>query len=324
MLHEMIDRARGDGSDFEYEHRLQMPDHSVKYLHMIAHGTRDQHGRLEYIGAVQDVTERRLSEEALGNVRSELAHVARVTTLGALTASIAHEVNQPLSGIITNASTCLRMLADDPPNVDGARETARRTIRDANRASDVITRLRALLAKKAATTETVNLNEATREVVALSWSELQRSRVILRAELGDDLPPVTGDRVQLQQVILNLLLNASEAMSGVADRPRQLVIRTERDEGGRVRLTVQDAGVGFEPQDANKLFEPFYTTKSGGMGIGLSVSSSIIESHHGRLWAAPNDGPGAAFSFSIPRGPKAATAADSIRAMQNPPGTDGA
>ena len=322
MLSEMIDRARGDGSDFEYEHRLQMPDHSVKYLHMIAHGTRDQDGQLEYIGAVQDVTERRLSEEALGNVRSELAHVARVTSLGALTASIAHEVNQPLSGIITNASTCLRMLAADPPNVDGARETAQRTIRDGHRASDVITRLRALFSKKDATTESVNLNEATREVIALSWSELQRSRVILRAELGDDLPPVTGDRVQLQQVILNLLLNASEAMSGVDDRPRQLVIRTDRDEGGRVRLTVQDAGGGFEPQDADKLFEPFYTTKSGGMGIGLSVSRSIIESHHGRLWAAPNDGPGAAFSFSIPRGLEDMMGAHSLGAIRTPAATE--
>ena len=227
--------------------------------------------------------------------------MARVTSLGALTASIAHEVNQPLSGIITNASTCLRMLAADPPNVDGARETARRTIRDGNRASDVITRLRALFSKKDATTESVDLNEATREVIALSLSELQRNRVILRPELADDLPPVTGDRVQLQQVILNLLRNASDAMSGVDDRPRQLVIRTERDEGDRVRLTVQDAGVGFDPQGVDRLFEAFYTTKSGGMGIGLSVSRSIIESHHGRLWAAPNDGPGATFSFSIPR-----------------------
>ncbi len=144
----MIGRARGDGGDFEHEHRLLMPDHSVKFLRLVAHGTRDEDGQLEYIGAVQDVTERRLSEEALGKVRSELAHMARVTTLGALTASIAHEVNQPLSGIITNASTCLRMLAADPPNVDGARETARRTIRDGNRASDVITRLRALFSKK--------------------------------------------------------------------------------------------------------------------------------------------------------------------------------
>ena len=319
----MVERARGgDGRDFEYEHRLQMPDGSVKYLHMVAHGTRDQDGQLEYIGAIQDVTERRLSEEALSKVRSELAHVARVTSLGALTASIAHEVNQPLSGIITNASTCLRMLAADPPNVDGARETARRTIRDGNRASDVITRLRALFSKKDATTESVDLNEATREVIALSLSELQRNRVILRPELADDLPPVTGDRVQLQQVILNLLLNASDAMSDVDDRPRQLVIRTERDEDDCVRLTVQDAGVGFEPQDVDRLFEAFYTTKSGGMGIGLSVSRSIIESHHGRLWAAPNDGPGATFSFSIPRGPEGVTGAHSLDAIRTPAVTD--
>jgi signal transduction histidine kinase len=259
--------------------------------------------------------ERRLSEEALSKVRSELAHVARAQSLGVLTASIAHEVNQPLSGIITNANTCLRMLAADPPNVDGARETARRTIRDGNRAADVVTRLRALFSRKDATTEPVDLNEAAREVIALSLSELQRSRVILRPELADILPPVTGDRVQLQQVILNLLLNATEAMSSVNDRPRQLVIRTERDEGDRVRLTVQDAGVGLDPQGADKLFEAFYSTKSGGMGIGLSVSRSIIESHHGRLWAAPNDGPGATFAFSIPRTPEGATNAPCVGAV---------
>jgi signal transduction histidine kinase len=235
-----------------------------------------------------------------------------------LTASIAHEVNQPLSGIVTNAGTCLRMLAADPPNVDGARETARRTIRDANRASDVITRLRALFSRKNATTESVDLNEATREVIALSSRELQRSRLTLRAELADDLPPVTGDRVQLQQVILNLLLNASDAMSGVDDRPRELVIRTEIDESNRVRLTVQDAGVGFEPQAVGRLFEAFYTTKSGGMGIGLSISRSIIESHHGRLWARPNDGPGATFSFSIPRASKGVTDTHSLGVIRMP------
>jgi signal transduction histidine kinase len=210
------------------------------------------------------------------------------------------------------------MLAADPPNVDGARETARRTIRDGNRASDVITRLRALFSRKNATTESVDLNEATREVITLLLRELQRSRAILRAELADDLPPVTGDRVQLQQVILNLLVNASDAMSGVDDRPRELVIRTEIDESDRVRLTVQDAGVGFEPQSADKLFEPFYTTKSDGMGIGLSVSRSIIESHHGRLWAAPNDGPGATFSFSIPRRPENIKRARSLGATWTP------
>jgi len=279
---------------------LMMPDRSIKYLHAVAHATRDQDGQLEYIAAVSDVTARRLSEEARDKARSELAHVARVTSLGALAASIAHEVNQPLSGIITNASTCLRMLSGDPPDVNGACETARRTIRDGNRAADVITRLRALFGKKEATTELVDLNAATRDVIALSQSELQRSRVAVRVELDDELPSVAGDRVQLQQVILNLLLNASEAMNGVEDRPRQLTIRTERDGGDGVRLTVQDVGVGFAPQALNSLFEAFYTTKSSGMGIGLSVSRSIIESHHGRIWAAPHDGPGATFAFSIP------------------------
>jgi PAS domain S-box-containing protein len=313
-----VERCRRDGGNVEFEFRLQMPNRSVKYVRVVSHSSRDESGQLEYTGTIQDMTERRLSEEALGKVRSELAHMARVTSLGALTASIAHEVSQPLSGIITNASTCLRMLAADPPNVDGARETARRTIRDGNRASDVITRLRALFSRKNATTESVDLNEATREVITLLLRELQRSRAILRAELADDLPPVTGDRVQLQQVILNLLVNASDAMSGVDDRPRELVIRTEIDESDRVRLTVQDAGVGFEPQSADKLFEPFYTTKSDGMGIGLSVSRSIIESHHGRLWAAPNDGPGATFSFSIPRRPENIKRARSLGATWTP------
>jgi len=320
LLDDMINRARVAASDFEYEHRLLMPDHSVKYLHLIAHAVRDGHGRLEYIGAVQDVTERRLSEATLSKIRSDLAHVARVTSLGVLTASIAHEVNQPLSGIITNAGTCLRMLNADPPNVDGARETALRAIRDGNRASDVVARLRALFAKKAAAAESVDLNEATREVVALSLSELQRNRVIVREDLAEDLPPVAGDRVQLQQVILNLLLNASDAMSNVDDRPRQLVIRTERDEGDCVRLTVQDAGLGFEGQAVDKLFEAFYTTKSGGMGIGLSVSRSIIESYHGRIWAVPNDGPGATFSFSIPRSHEAATGDPSHGTIRTPDG----
>lgn len=302
LLNDMVDKARSAVSDFEYEHRLVMPDQSVKYVHMVAHGSRDQEGRLEYIGAVQDVTDRRLSEEALSEVRSELAHMTRVMSLGTLTASIAHEVNQPLSGIITNASTCLRMLDAEPPNVDGARQTAQRTIRDGHRASDVITRLRALFSKRDTTTEAIDLNEAIREVIALSRSELQRSQVISRVELADYLPTVTGDRVQLQQVVLNLLLNATDAMRGIDDRPRQLIVRTERDEGDQVRLSVQDAGVGFGPQGVDKLFEPFYTTKTGGMGIGLAVSRSIIERHHGRLWATPNDGPGATFSFSIPRG----------------------
>ncbi|HYP01987.1 MAG TPA: PAS domain-containing protein [Pyrinomonadaceae bacterium] len=317
LFDEVIAQARA-GGDFEYEHRLLMPDHSIKYLHVIAHETRGRDDELEYVGAVQDVTERRLSEEALGKLRSQLAHVSRVATLGALTASIAHEVNQPLAGIITNASTCLRMLGADPPNLDGARETLRRTIRDGHRAADVITRLRALFSRKGAPTESVDLNEAAREVIALLQSELQRSGIILRTELSDDLQPVTGDRIQLQQVILNLLRNGADAMSGIEDRPRQLVIRSERDEGDRVRLSVQDAGVGLDPQGVERLFDAFYTTKSDGMGIGLSVSRSIIERHQGRLWAASNDGHGATFSFSIPLGFEEVTSASGIGATRTP------
>jgi signal transduction histidine kinase len=307
LWNDILDQARRAVSDLDYEHRLLMLDHSVKYIRVVAHGSRDNDGRLEFVGAVQDVTQRRSSEDALAKTQSELAHVARLTSLGALTASIAHEVNQPLSGIITNASTCLRMLAADPPDVDGALETTRRTIRDSNRASDVITRLRGLFSKKEATTESVDLNEATREVIALLLNEIQRNRVILRTELAGDLPLVTGDRVQLQQVILNLVRNGSDAMCAVEDRPRQLVIRTQRDEGGCVRLTVQDEGVGLDPRASDRLFEPFYTTKGDGMGMGLSVSRSIIERHHGRLWAVPNDGPGATFSFSIPSDPEGTT-----------------
>jgi PAS domain S-box-containing protein len=299
LFQNQIERSRRDGSDVQLEIRLRMPGGAVKYVHVVAHSRADG-GQLEYIGAVQDVTQRRLSEATLAKVRSELASVARITSLGVLTASIAHEVNQPLAGIITNASTCLRMLGADPPDVDGARETARRAIRDGNRASDVITRLRALFNKKELTLEPLDLNEATREVIALSLSDLERHRVILQSNLADDLPILTGDRIQLQQVILNLLRNASEAMDDVHERPRVLLIKTEREDGDRVRLSVRDAGIGLVPQTLDSLFDAFYTTKTGGMGIGLFVSRSIVESHQGRLWAEPNDGPGATFSFSIP------------------------
>jgi PAS domain S-box-containing protein len=303
LLERMVDKARDGRDDFEQQYRLVMPDHSIRYLHAVAHATWDQDGQLEYIAAVQDLTARRRSEDALAKARSELAKVARVTSLGVLTASIAHEVNQPLSGIITNAGTCLRMLDADPPNLEGARETARRTIRDGNRASGVIKRLRALFSNDELTLELLDLNEVTREVMALSVSDLQRNRVAHRLELAEDLPNITGDRIQLQQVVLNLLRNASDAMHDVHDRPRQVLIRTEREAGDRVRVSVRDAGVGVDPEGMNQLLDAFYTTKSDGMGIGLSVSRTIIEKHRGRLWAEPNDGPGATFSFSIPSAP---------------------
>jgi PAS domain S-box-containing protein len=301
--------ARGmSGVDVNFAFRIVPPHGAVKHVRGIAHVIEQVDGRPMFVGALQDVTESVVAEEALNKARSELAHVARVSTVSALTASIAHEIKQPLSGIITNASACLRMLSADPPNVDGARETVKRTIRDGNRVSDVITRLRALFSRKELTLESLDLSEATREVVALSLSDLQRNRVVLQSQLADDLPPVTGDRVQLQHVILNLLRNASDAMVAIHDRPRQLVIETEREDGERVRLTVRDAGIGVDRESVDKLFDPFYTTKSGGMGIGLAISRSIIESHHGRIWAAPNDGPGATFAFSIPIAPKASAA----------------
>jgi C4-dicarboxylate-specific signal transduction histidine kinase len=246
-----------------------------------------------------DIDDRKRAEEELRNSQSELARVTRVMTMGQLTASIAHEVNQPLSGIITNAGTCLRMLDANPPNVEGAREATRRTIRDGHRASDVITRLRTLYSKKEPAVEPTDINEVAREVTALSSTEIQRNGVTLRQEFADDLPRALGDRIQLQQVILNLLRNAVDAMSSIDDRPKELLVRTERD-GDQVRLSVKDSGVGLTPQAADKMFEAFYTTKTDGMGIGLSISRSIIEAHQGRLWATGNDGPGSTFSFSIP------------------------
>jgi len=299
--------ARGmTGTDVDFLFRLLTSRGAVKHIRGMARVVVQNADRPLFIGALQDITESKVAEAALDKARSELARAARVTTLNALTASIAHEINQPLASLITNASICLRRLNADPPNIDGARETVMRTIRDGNRASDVITRLRALFSKKEFTLETLDLNEVTREVVALSLGDLQRNQVILQSELADDLPCVTGDRVQLQQVILNLLRNASDAMGSVEDRTRQLLIRTQRDGDDRVRLNVQDAGCGVNPQDFEKLFDAFYTTKSGGMGIGLSVSRSIIERHQGRLWAESNDGPGTTFSFSIPCGPAVA------------------
>ena len=293
--------ARGmSGTDVNFAFRIVPVRGAVKHVRGVAHVVEKVAGRPMFVGALQDVTENKVAEEALNRAGAELAHVSRVTTLSALTASIAHEINQPLSGIITNAGTCLRMLDANPPDIDGARETARRTIRDGNRASDVVTRLRALFSKREFTLEPLDLNEATQEVIALSSNDLQRNRIILRSELADDLPIITGDRIQLQQVILNMLRNASDAMVDVHDRPRHLMIKTQREAGAGVRLTVRDAGVGLPLQSLASLFDAFYTTKSGGMGIGLFVSRSIVKRHHGRLWAEPNDGPGATFSFSIP------------------------
>jgi C4-dicarboxylate-specific signal transduction histidine kinase len=241
-----------------------------------------------------------LVKHALDQTRSELAHVARVATLNAMSASFAHEVSQPLSGILTNADTCLRMLAADPPDLAGVAETVRRTIRDAGRALDVLRRLRAMVTTRALSTERADLNELAQEVIALSTGELQRNGVLLQTDFTDDLPRVSVDRVQIQQVILNLLLNAAEAMAEIVDRPRALDVSTRRHEDGSVWLAVRDSGVGVDPRGVERLFAAFYTTKPEGLGVGLSISRSIIESHNGRIWAEANDGPGATFSFCIP------------------------
>ncbi len=289
------------GREVDYEYRILTPGGLVKYVHLVAHCARDRDGRREVVGVIQDVSAQRRSEEALGRLQSELAHVTRVASVGALTASIAHEVNQPLAGVVANASTCVRMLERESPNLERARTTARRAIRDAMRASEVIAHVRALVTRATPTAGPVDLNEATREVVALSRGELQRARTTARLELAADLPLVSGDRVQLQQVVLNLLRNALEAMAGVAGRPKEVVIRTTAGDDGPVTLSVCDAGEGVDPRGSERLFDAFYTTKPGGMGVGLSVSRSIVESHGGHLWAAPNEGPGATFTFSVPR-----------------------
>jgi PAS domain S-box-containing protein len=261
--------------------------------------TLDQ--RKIFTGFIRDISGKKRAEEELRNSQAELARMMRVMTIGQLTASIAHEVNQPLSGIVMNASTCLRMLSGDQPNIEGARETARRTIRDGNRASEIVTRLRTLFKRKEVAAESIDLNDAAREVIALSLSELQRDRILVRHDLAENLPAVKGDRIQLQQVILNLMRNALDAMRDVDDRPRELRNKTESDDSKNVKLTMQDTGIGFAPDAANRLFDSFYTTKDGGMGVGLSVSRSIIEAHRGRIWASANEGPGSSFAFSIPR-----------------------
>jgi len=286
-----------------FENRLRARDGSY---HWISWNAAPDGGRIYGMG--RDVTEHKRAQDALNRAGAELGRVSRLTALSALTASIAHEVNQPLTGIITNAATCLRMLDSVPPEIDAARDATRRTIRDGNRAADVVARLRALFSNREFTPESIDLNAAVREVVALSANHLQRHRIIVQSEL-DDLPLVTGDRTQLQQVVLNLLRNAADAMADIDGRPRELLIRTTREDGDRVRVTVRDAGVGLSAQNVEAMFDAFYTTKSGGMGIGLFVSRSIIERHQGRLWAEPNDGaPGATFSFAIPcRGSEAAS-----------------
>jgi PAS domain S-box-containing protein len=300
FVEQTVDRAVREGSDLEMDYQLVLTDGSTKYLQSLGHPViRESGGPVEFIGTVMDVTERKRAEEALRDAQAELAHVTRVTTMGELTASIAHEINQPLAAVVTNANACLRWLAGPIPNLGEAREALARITRDGKRASDVIGRIRALVKKSSTEKASLDLNEAIQEVVVLVQSEIQKSGVTLQMELAIDLPQILGNRVQLQQVILNLVMNGIEAMSGVTDRSRELLIKSSQHESDKVLVAVQDCGVGIDSQNIEKVFDAFYTTKSQGMGMGLAISRSIVENHGGQLRAVPNQGPGATFQFTL-------------------------
>ena len=247
-----------------------------------------------------EMRERQRAEEALQKAQAELAHITRVMTLGELMASIAHEVNQPLAAVVTNAQACLRWLALETPRLDEARAAVERIVRDSNRTSEVIQRIRALVKKTEPQMVALDINDVIREAISLEQREMLSQRVSLRTELASALPPVPGDRVQLQQVVINLVMNAVEAMAPVTDRPRDMVIRSQQDDANEVLVAVRDSGMGIDSENAERLFNAFFTTKPSGMGMGLSISRSIIAAHGGRLWASPNADHGATFQFTLP------------------------
>ncbi|MDG2517876.1 PAS domain-containing sensor histidine kinase [Lysobacter soli] len=300
LVEEKIARIFRGEENAENVERIIMPDGRVKYLSQSTVLFHYDDGRRECIGVSQDITRRRQAEEAVDKLRSELAHATRVMTLGELAASIAHEVNQPLSGILANASACLRMLAAEEPDVEGAARTAQRSIRDANRASEVIKRLRGLYGKHDFTPENFDLNEAAQEVISLCAHDLQRRGIVVKFSLDERLPPLRGDRIQLQQVILNLVLNAAEALASTDNGARVITLESSAAEAGMAQFAVRDTGHGVAAENLDRIFEAFFTTKPHGMGMGLSVSKTIVERHGGRLWANANDGPGSTFALSIP------------------------
>ena len=285
-------------------YRLTRPDGLRVYIETSGKPVFDRDGRfLGYRGVGSNITAEvrgNQAELALRQAQTELAHVTRITTLGELTASIAHEVNQPLAAIVTNGAACLRWLAPQPPDVAEARGAVECMISDGHRASEVIQRLRALCQKTDPQKTRLDINDVIEEALLLVQREVLDHRVVLLRDLARALTPVLGDRVQLQQVIINLVMNGMEAMADVADRPRDLLIRSHQRAPNQVLVTVQDSGIGIEPESVDRLFGSFYTTKPGGMGMGLSISRSIIEAHDGRLWASPNSGPGATFQFTLP------------------------
>jgi C4-dicarboxylate-specific signal transduction histidine kinase len=309
-IQEILQEATRNNTDFSFEYRVILPDGSIKYLQSVGRRVVGECGEVnEYIGTTMDITERKQAEEALlrteaglGKVQAELVHVTRVKTMGELAASIAHEVNQPIAGVVINCSACLRWLAKmeaDSVNFTEVCETLHRIIRDGKRAGEIFTRIRALFKKTESAQEPFDLNETIREIIVLAKTEMSQNRVVLNLELADNLPLAQGDKVQIQQVILNLTLNAIDAMSTVEDRARDIVIRTQCLEKGKVMVTVRDSGIGLDSSSMEKVFTAFHTTKPGGLGMGLSISRSIVENHDGRLWATPHEGPGASFHFTL-------------------------
>jgi PAS domain S-box-containing protein len=300
LVRRVIDRAANERRDFGFEHRLRLPGGTVKYVRVVARATQNETGNVDFVGAVMDVTSIRLAELELQNTRTELARVMRVTSLGELTASIAHEVNQPLGAVVANAQACLGWLDRESPDLNEVHVAVERIVRDGHRAGEVIRRVRALIKGTGTQMVTLHVNEIVSEAMSIVEHELIRSRVSPRMELSSDLPVIFGDRVQLQQVLLNLIINSIEAMQTITDRPRELLIRSERDEAHQVQVTVMDCGVGLSAESVDRIFDAFITTKSSGMGMGLSICRTIIQAHGGRIWASSNEPFGAAVQFTLP------------------------
>jgi len=292
-----IESASMNGEGVEHEYRLLMPDNTIKYVHVVAHNLSDKAGKI-VLGAVMDVTERKRAEEALHEAQANLARVSRVTTMGELTASLAHEIRQPIAAAVTNARTCLRWLGRDQPDVAEAREAASRIVNDVTRAADIIGSISLLFKKGALQRELVDVNELIREMIVLLRSEANRYSISIRTDLAEDLPKVMADRVQLQQVFMNLMLNGIDAMKATG-HAGELTIKSEVGDA-QLLISVSDTGVGLPPEQADQIFRAFFTTKDTGTGMGLPISRSIIESHGGRLWAAGASGRGATFHFTLP------------------------